>query len=299
MREDHNPNTYRSDKPDQREDNAVINAYPVKPDPKEDIYPDDGFVNPDKLPKSKPTQVINKYSKKNNNHITIAAVIIAVLIAVFAFIAGKVFTEIQTAKTLTEYFETVDETMSYDEAMKSAYEEYKSLKEKYAYLKFDAEQSGAANTNSETANIHDGSPKKMLTVAPSYNSGGNPYKEYSYSDSNETETFSMGGVKYTDGMTFNADINIFDDVSWAVYNLDSKYNTLEFTVGHVDGTFNGDKNTLQIFFDGELREEIPLSPDMLPESVTLDVSGVEQMKMQVLASGNDNPIYGVGNPIIK
>lgn len=293
MRQDHIPNDLRTDNPNQREDNAVVSTYPFKPEPKEDIYPDDGFVNPDKLPKSKPTQVINKCSKKHSNHTTVAMAVITVVIAVLAFITGKAFTEIRTVNTLAEQFESVDKTMVYDEALESACEEYKSLKESHT------EQQNTGTSSSETANLPDGTPKKMLSVAPAYQSGGNPYKEYSYSDNSGTETFSMGGIKYTDGMTFNADINIFDDVSWAVYNLGGNYNTLEFTVGHVDGTFNGDKNTLQVFFDGELREEIPLSPDMLPEPITLDVSGVGQMKMQVLASGNDNPVYGVGNPIIK
>lgn len=294
MREDHNPNDFIADKSVQREDNAVENTCPLKPDLKEEYIEDDGFLKPDELFSDTQTARLTVKHKQNNNRTSVVIVILTVLIAVFAFIAGKIFAEIQTVKTMSEYFESVDETMSYDEALESAFEEFKKLQETNAVLKYDNEQPSAENVIS-----HDGSPKKMLTVAPAYHAGGNPYKEYSYNDNSGTETFSMGGVKYTDGMTFNADINIFDDVSWAVYNLGGNYNTLEFTVGHVDGTFNGSENTLQIFFDGELSKEIPLSPDMLPESVTLDVSGVKQMKMQVLASGNDNPFYGVGNPILK
>lgn len=142
-------------------------------------------------------------------------------------------------------------------------------------------------------------PQKMLDVVPAYQSGGNPYKEYSYKNSGGTEYFSMGGIKYTDGMTFSGDNNVFDEVSWAIYNLNGEYNTLEFTVCHVDGTFNGGANTLQIFYDGELKEEIPLAPDMSPKKVSLNVSDVVQLKMQIHASGGDHPIYGVGNPMIK
>lgn len=142
-------------------------------------------------------------------------------------------------------------------------------------------------------------PQNMLDVASAYQSGGNKYKEYISSKSGATDSFNMGGVKYTNGMTFNADYNVFDDVSWAIYNLDGKYNNLEFIVCHVDGTYNGDETCLQIFYDGNLKEEIPLSPDMSPHQVSLDVSGVVQLKMQVPASGGDNPEYGVGNPTIK
>lgn len=141
-------------------------------------------------------------------------------------------------------------------------------------------------------------PKDMLDVVRAYQSGGNPYVEYSSKDSGG-ESFSMGGVKYLDGMTFNADINIFEDVSWAVYNLGGKYRTLEFTACHVDGTDLGDDAVLQVFYDGELKEEIPLSPDMLPVDVSLDLSGVNQLKLQVPSSGSNGPLYGVGNPRIS
>lgn len=142
-------------------------------------------------------------------------------------------------------------------------------------------------------------PKNMIDVVPAYQNGGNTYTEYTSAKSGASEYFSMGGVKYTNGMTFNADINIFDDVSWAVYNLNGEYTNLDFIVGHVDNTYNGNETALEIFYDGQLKEEIPLAPDMLPTQINLDITGVKQLKMQVRSSGNDNPIYGLGNPIIK
>lgn len=142
-------------------------------------------------------------------------------------------------------------------------------------------------------------PQNMLDIVPAYQNGGNTYTEYISTKSGATDVFSMGGVKYTNGMTFNADYNIFNDVSWAIYYLNGKYNNLEFTVCHVDGTFNGDDTYLQIFYDGNLKEEIPLSPDMSPKPVSIDITGVTQLKFQVPASGGDNPLYGIGNPIIK
>src|SRR5699024_7896753 len=90
-------------------------------------------------------------------------------------------------------------------------------------------------------------PQNMIEVVPAYQSGGNPYTEYCSSDSGGTQNFSMGGVKYSNGMTFNADYNVFEDVSWAIYNLQGQYTSLEFTVCHVDGTDNGDDTVLQIF----------------------------------------------------
>ena len=142
-------------------------------------------------------------------------------------------------------------------------------------------------------------PKNMTDAVPAYESGGNPYKEYSALKSGGTEYFSMGGVKYTNGMTFNADDNIFEDVSWAVYNLGRKYSVIEFVLCHVDGSYIGRENTLHVFYDGVLKEEIPLAPDMSPKDISLDVSGVNQLKLQVYPSGGDGPLYGLGNPMIQ
>ncbi len=134
-----------------------------------------------------------------------------------------------------------------------------------------------------------GGNEYLTAISPAYQTGGNAYKEYSSYKSGGTESFSMAGIKYTDGMTFNADINVINDVSWAIYNLNSSYKTLAFTVGHVDNTYNGDSTVMQIFYDGKLEKEVELSPDMYPEKVSLNVNGVNQLKIQVLSSGSDNP----------
>lgn len=147
--------------------------------------------------------------------------------------------------------------------------------------------------------IENSYPQNMVDIVPAYQSGGNTYTEYTSAKSGASEYFTMGGVKYTNGMTFNADINIFDDVSWAVYNLDKKYSSLEFMLGHVDGSDLGSETFLEIYYDGELKEEISVTPDMLPKSVSLDLDGVSQLKMQVRSSGNNGPLYGLGNPIIR
>ena len=152
---------------------------------------------------------------------------------------------------------------------------------------------------SKKEELQGSSPQYMLEVVPAYQNGGNTYTEYRSLDSGGVETFFMGGVEYSNGMTFNADYNVFNDVSWAIYNLEGKYTSLEFTVCHVDGTYNGEDSSLQIFYDGSLSQEIPLKPDMSPQKVTIDLSGVTQLKLQVLASEAEDPVYGVGNTMIK
>lgn len=237
------------------------------------------------------------------------AIVGAMITGIFSvglFIAEKDSIEKKTIETLAGYFDFINVDMSYKEVLTRIYEDSKIVKRENEELKKEVRDlKGRVNTDTDRADsdkdkltIENNNPKNMTDVVPAYQSGGNPYKEYSAQKSGSAEYFTMAGKKYTNGMTFNGDYNIFNDVSWALFNLEGKYKSLEFTVGHVDGSYLGDANTLQIFCDGVLKKEIPLSPDMYPEVVSFDVTGVSQLKLQILDSGGDNPLYGVGNPMI-
>ena len=327
-----------------------------------------------------------KLMKEETKRTIIGAVVGTAVTGVFSlgiFFLEKGSIEEKTVETLSDYFESVDKDMSYDEALKVVYQDQKELEkenetltselnelktdvveenkttiknaedyaksEDYAealtllngikdksaevevfisdYTKKYEDQVVAQADNllseekydeavglidealtvipdssilSEKKNaVRNSLPQNMTEIVPAYQSGGNTYKEYCSSKSGGTETFSMGGVKYTDGMTFDADINVFNDVSWAIYNLGGNYKTLDFTVCHVDGTDNGDATSLQIFYDGELAQEIPLKPDMSPQKITIDITDVKQLKMQVPSAGGNAPLYGIGNPVLK
>lgn len=143
--------------------------------------------------------------------------------------------------------------------------------------------------------VENSHPRKMLEAVPAYQWGGNPYKEYKSQNSGGVESFSMGGKKYVDGMTFNPR----SESTWSVYNLDGKFNSLDFTVCHVDGTANGDPTVLQIFYNSSLYKEVELSPDMFPQEISLDLSGIQQLKFQVLHTYSYEAVYGIGDPVIN
>ena len=137
-----------------------------------------------------------------------------------------------------------------------------------------------------------GTVTHMTDICPAYQSSGN-YNEYSAIKSGNTEKFSMGGVTYTNGL-------IFSNNSWAVYNLNGKYKNFSGVLCHVDGTYNYPV-TLKIFFDGVLKEEIELAPDMAPIQVNFDVTGVIQIKIQHIQADYNayKATYGIANPILK
>jgi hypothetical protein len=141
----------------------------------------------------------------------------------------------------------------------------------------------------------------MTDMLPAYqNSNANKYKEYSAIKSGSTESFAMAGVKYLNGFTIN------DYTNWAVWNLNGQYKSFTGTFGHVDGTSNDvdvedEFKVLYIYCDGILKQEIPFVSDMIPKNINIDVTGVNQLKIQLGAKfhAGVSPTYGFGNPVVK
>lgn len=141
--------------------------------------------------------------------------------------------------------------------------------------------------------VIDSQPQKMLDIVPAYQS--EKYNEYTTQKSGGTKTVSLGGIKYSDAMIFDT----YGGSSWAVYNLASDYSQINFVVCHIDGTWNGKDTVMQISLDGKMTEEIQLSTDMAPKNVTLNVNGINQLKIEVISVGYFQIEYGIGNPMIR
>jgi tetratricopeptide (TPR) repeat protein/TM2 domain-containing membrane protein YozV len=149
-----------------------------------------------------------------------------------------------------------------------------------------------ANNETATVPIPKAQDGYIPDVLPAYQKAGN-YHEYSLKSSGGTDSFYMGGIRYTDGITMSSS----NDPVWGVYNLASQYSSLEFVLSHIDKTNNNNGN-LQIFYDGVLHDEFPLTSDMSPRMIALDVTGVSQLKISFMINGYDT-FYGCGNPILS
>lgn len=100
--------------------------------------------------------------------------------------------------------------------------------------------------------------------------------EYRLSDN---KYFTMSGKKYTNGFTLGQ----WDSNAEALFNLNGKYNTLTFTVGHVDGKDTTDR-TLNIYLDGIIAYTKELKYDDVAKKVTVPLNGALQMKIEVAYS---------------
>lgn len=80
---------------------------------------------------------------------------------------------------------------------------------------------------------------------------------------------TMAGQKYANGCR----------LGMALFNLNGKYDTLSFDVGHVDNT-RMNNSTLYIYLDGELAFSLDLASEMMPQHYEVKLHGALQMKMQ-------------------
>lgn len=127
-----------------------------------------------------------------------------------------------------------------------------------------------------------GQKQYLLDVCPPYQTFG----------CETPDVIQMAGQKYTNGMTWRlAAFNV--PTSYALFNLNGQYNTLEFDLGHVDGSHMYGAS-LSIYLDGKLAISEELDPYKMPEHLSIPLNGALQMKieMTVKVAGNT---YGFGN----
>ena len=118
------------------------------------------------------------------------------------------------------------------------------------------------DTKSVYIGKHEGVSKNLLSVCP-------PYQTNNY---NKFTTVEMSGVKYANGFSFG--------VGDALFNLNGKYDSLSFYIGHIDG---GDMcaGALNIYLDNELAFSLDLDPYAMPDYYQVPLNGAIQMKIEL------------------
>lgn len=111
----------------------------------------------------------------------------------------------------------------------------------------------------------------------------------------ENKYFTMSGKKYTNGFTLRTDYN---KKAEALFNLDGRYKSLTFTVGHIDGTSNSNR-TLNIYLDGIIAYTAELKYDDVVRKITVPLNNALQMKIALEPDGpnSSTPRYGFSEGI--
>ena len=112
--------------------------------------------------------------------------------------------------------------------------------------------------------VKDATPVYLLDVCE-------PYATKWYDQCSNGRTMQIAGTTYTNGFTLGDD-------GYALFNLgNSNYSTLSFIVGHIADT-DRQNLTLYLYCDNILVKEVQLSWESLPQKVSLDISGSNQIK---------------------
>jgi hypothetical protein len=98
---------------------------------------------------------------------------------------------------------------------------------------------------------------------------------------NDTEKLELAGKTYKTGYRLgHTDRDSLDRIGYAYFNLDGKYSEIECIVGYKPG-YNSVDRTLNIYLDGKLFKTMDFTRDSMPEKLTIPVSGVLQLKLEV------------------
>lgn len=118
------------------------------------------------------------------------------------------------------------------------------------------------STRSVYIGKHEGSSYFLLDVCPPYD--GEVYRE--------DNTVNMSGKTYFSSLTFGFQ-------GFALFNLNGKYDTLSFDVGHIDGA-RMNSETFTIYLDGERVFTVEVAPESMPEHYEIPLNGALQMKIE-------------------
>lgn len=110
-----------------------------------------------------------------------------------------------------------------------------------------------------------GEPQYLMEICAPYQTSDNQYYR-------EPTSFKMAGKTYTNGFSMQ-------DYSFALFNLDGQYSSLNFILGHIDETTMID-GVFNIYLDGQLFRRIEIDCEDIPELYNIPIDGVIQMKIE-------------------
>ncbi len=125
----------------------------------------------------------------------------------------------------------------------------------------------------------DGETKSVYiwhNVAPGGSYLTDVMEPYEKDDTIHIENFKMMGEEYTHGFW-----NYSSNLHSIRYNLNSKYSTLSFTLGHIDGHSTQEGAGVEIIVDGNTVKEIELDPEAPPKRYSVALKKGLQLKINM------------------
>lgn len=123
-----------------------------------------------------------------------------------------------------------------------------------------------------------------------------PYASERFEAYTGSKSFKSATVPLANGFSLG-------HIGSATFNLGGAYDSLSFSVGHIDGTAAW-PTVVSVYGDGELLWELKMNDEDLPAEVVLPITGVKQLKFTAVQPpdgpfSNQHSYYGFGEIICE
>ena len=140
-------------------------------------------------------------------------------------------------------------------------------------------------------------PVKMISELGAFGVVSNMQDQAVLDGSTQFKTFSMGGVKYNEGIMLHATNSMLSKKpAYASFNLDGKYKTISFVAGHISNSNVYENDQIEIYADGVLIKTIDVKFHMIPQEYVVDVTGCKHLEFVSGKLTNDlmeRPVFGI------
>ena len=122
-------------------------------------------------------------------------------------------------------------------------------------------------------------------------------EEAVFDGSTKFNTFSMGGVKYNEGLIMRSTNSVLQTLpANASFNLDGQYKTISFKAGHISNSNVYENDQIEIYADGVLIKTIDLKFHLIPQEYIVDVKGCQHLEFVSGKRTNysmERPAFGI------
>ena len=157
----------------------------------------------------------------------------------------------------------------------------------------------ALNTIAYASREYPEGPVKMISELGVFGVLSNVEGEAVFDGSTQFKTFSMGGVKYKEGiMLHSMNTMLMSKPATASFNLGGNYKAVSFEVGHVSNSNVYENDQIEIYADGELIKTIDVVCHMIPQEYVIDVTGCKHLEFVSGKQTNslmERPVFGLAN----
>lgn len=143
---------------------------------------------------------------------------------------------------------------------------------------------------------------KLISNIPPYAMAGvNDAEKNLYNGKSQHITFSMGGVRFWEGLILQSSTNFFNDntMAHAIFNLGGEFDYLSFTVGWVSkcGVLKNDR--LKIYADDEVVLDMPLMATAPNQHIIIPLHKCRKLMIEKCGLVSlDHPAFGVADMVV-